>query len=168
MSLKRTLIASGAATAMALALVGGTAFAENTPGSTLVEKIATKFNVDKAEVQKVFDEDRDAHHAEMEKKYEERLSKAVTDGKLTAEQKDKILAKHKELKAQMEARKESFADKTHEERKAEMDKQHEEIQAWLKSNNIPEEYFGFMMKAPGPGKDGPGHGGGMRVHFEAR
>lgn len=166
MSIKRTLLTVGAAGTIGLLVAGGAVMAHNTTtgNNTLVEKIATKFNVSKDEVQKVFDEDKEVRHAEMEKKYEERLAQAVKDGKLTTEQKDKILAKHKEMKVQMKAMHADVKDKT--EHKAAMKKHHEEMQAWLKANNIPEEYMRFVIKADGPGK--ASHGGGMRMHFESK
>lgn len=174
MQIRKTLVAAGAATVFGAATMVGVAQAATTTGSdNLVDKISQRFNVDKAEVQKVFDEERTARQAEREQRYEERLSQAVKDGKLTEDQKTKLLAKHKELKAEMEKRHESreaergdMAQKTEaerealvEQRKAEMDKQRAEIEAWEKANNIPSGYL--MMKGHG-GKGGHGGPGGGR------
>lgn len=169
MQLKRTMVAAGAATVIGAASMAGIANAAQTStSSSLVDKIAQRFNVDKNEVQKVFDEDRSSRQAAMEQRYEERLTQAVKDGKLTEDQKSKLLAKHKELKAAMEskrdsmkAERESMESKTEAERqaamqqrKAEMDQQKADIEAWEKANNIPSGYL--MMGGPG----GRGHGFG--------
>lgn len=179
MQVRKTLVAAGAVTAIGAATMVGVAQAATTTSSdSLVDKISTRFNVDKSEVQKVFDEDRTARQAEMEQRYEARLTQAVKDGKLTEDQKTKLLAKHKELKAQMQkqhesrkAEREAMAGKTEaerealmEQRKTEMDKQKSEIEAWEKANGIPTGYLGFgmHMKGGGPGGHG-GPGGGDRL-----
>lgn len=70
----------------------------------------------------------------MEARYEERLNQAVKDGKLTEEQKTKILAKHKELMKEIEAdreankgKREDFQNKTEAERKALMEQRKAEM-----------------------------------------
>lgn len=60
--------------------------------------------------------------AAMEQKHEEHLNQLVKDGKLTAAQKQLIIAKHKALKAEMEAKR-------------------TELEIWAKANNIPMEYL---------------------------
>jgi len=114
------------------------------PHDSLIQRLVTKFGLNEADVKQVFDEEMETRHAEMEKRMEERLNQAVTDGKLTEEQKQKILAKHEEMKANREAAMESFENMTDEERKAAMEAKHEELQTWAEENDIPEEYF--MMK----------------------
>lgn len=123
------------------------------PMNTLVTKIADKFNVDKAEVQKVFDENHKEMQAKHEEKYVARLDQLVKDGTITAEQKTLLLNKHKELLSQMESNKDKFKDLTPEERKAQMDKHRTEIEAWAKENGVDAKYL--MMKM-GHGKGGPG------------
>lgn len=172
MQIRKTLLAAGAVTVIGAATMAGVAQAATTAGSdNLVDKLSQRFNVDKTEVQKVFDEDRTARHAGMEKRYEERLTQAVKDGKLTEDQKSKLLAKHKELRAEMDKRHESreaergaMAGKTEaereafmEQRKSEMDKQKSEIEAWEKTNNIPSGYL--MVKGHGGHGGKGGHGG---------
>src|SRR4051812_10842071 len=103
----------------AIALIGATALGvtaaqaasdDTNPQSPLVQKIADKFHLDKTKVQAVFDEDRQSHQATMEAKYEERLAQAVTDGKLTADQKTKVLAEHKQLQSEMDAQMKQVQD----------------------------------------------------------
>jgi hypothetical protein len=117
--------------------------------TSIVEKIASKFNLNKAEVQKVFDEERTVHEAEHQQAMKDRLAQAVKDGKLTQDQADKITAKQAEMKAYMD----SLKDKTHEERHMAMESKRTELEQWAKDNNIPTEYLGKM------GGRG-GHGGG--------
>jgi hypothetical protein len=66
----------------------------------------------------------------MQTKYEERLTQDVTDGKITSEQKELILAKHKELEGAT-------------------------LEAWAKENGINSSY---LMGGFGGGKHG-GMGG---------
>ena len=164
MKAKKALLITGVTGIVGLASLGGVVSAANgsTGGDTLADKIATKFNLNKDEVQKVFDEDRKAHEAEHQAKMEEHLTQAVTDGKITADQKDAIIAKHAEVKAYMESLKDQ--DKTDEERKTLMRQKLEEVHQWAQDNGLSDY---FMMKGLG----GPGHGGhhgpmGLRMSVE--
>lgn len=118
----------------------------STNGNSLVDKIATTFNLNKDEVQKVFDEDRQTHESERQAKTKERLEQAVKDGKLTQEQVDKILAKQQEMESSMN----DLRDQTEEERKAAMETKRTELEEWAKNNNIPDE-FAHFLRGPGPG-----------------
>jgi len=118
--------------------------------STLVQKIADKFNLNKDEVQAIFDEDkairetemkaeREARRAEMQTKYEERLTQDVTYGKITEEQRKLILAKHKEMEANRETK---------------MEGNRTELEAWAKENGIDSSYL--MGGFGGRGRGGMG------------
>ncbi len=150
---------------MAIAGVGlfttAQAFAQETGTSTssIVQKIADKFNLNKDEVQKVFDEEHAARHAEMEVKYTEYLSQAVTDGKITEAQKELILAKRKELMAEREAKMAAMKDKTEAERRAAMKSERAALQEWATQNNIDLQYL-----RGGMGKGGPGHMKMMKIN----
>lgn len=134
-----------------LALVGlvgvgglGAAYAANETASNngyppIVKKLATKFNLSEDEVKKVFDEQRSEHQAEHKQKLEERLSQAVKDGKLTEDQKTKLLAKLEEIHAsRQEAR---------EEAKEAREQKHAEFKAWAEQNGINlEEVLPFVGK----------------------
>ncbi len=98
MQVRKNIAIAGAATAIGLAwLIVGVASAEtSSSSSSLVDKVAEKFNLNKDEVRNGFDENRTERQAEHEQHYEERLTQAVKDGKLTEDQKSKVLAKHKE------------------------------------------------------------------------
>jgi len=162
--MKKSLLVAGAVTSIGLAGVTGIGIASaatdntNAAGSSsLVDKIASKFNLNKSDVQAVFDQDRSDHEAKRQANVEKELSQAVTDGKLTSAQKDLILAKQKEFKSTMDSQRDSMKDKTREERKTFMDQQRTDLENWAKSNGIPTEYLRFVM----PG----GHGGPRGGHM---
>src|SRR4051812_426947 len=95
---RRVLLPMAAVAVVAAAAAGVTAVSAATPTdsqSSLVQKIADTFHLDKSKVQAVFDEHKSQVQADHQAKFEERLSQAVTDGKLTADQKTKILAEQK-------------------------------------------------------------------------
>jgi hypothetical protein len=139
--------------------------------SDLVAAIAAKFNLNTNDVQQVFDEQktkmdaqREEQRTQMETKAQEEfanhISRAVTDGKLTQEQADKILAKKAELAAQQEAQKTSMESIAQEERQVAietMKTQMDSLKQWATDNNIPEEYIPFIG-GRGHGMGGPGFG----------
>jgi hypothetical protein len=165
---RNSLIAGAALAALGISALGvGTTFAAekraegNGPFQGLVEAIATKFNLSTTEVQAVFDEQRDAMMADRQAKeaarLSERLSVAVTNGKITQEQADKIAAKVAELQAE---RKNAVMDDslTPEEREAAMKAEKEALKAWATENDVPLQYLheGFMGGPGGRGEHGKG------------
>ena len=121
--------------------IGGSAVLADdfSPHDTLITKIAQKFNLTESDVEAVFESVRDERQAEMKKLHEERLDQAVTDGVITQEQKNALVAK-------MQAH--------HEER----GQYREEMQNWFAEQGIDEtklrEYLGFGGHGPrgmGPG-----------------
>lgn len=167
MQLKKPLLIAGAiATIGAASTAAGVqaATSNSTKQDSIVDKISQKFNLNKDDVQKVFDEDRAAHETERQAKLEEKLSQAVKDGKITEDQKSKIIAKIAEIKADMETHKDTMKDKTAEERKALMEQKRTEIEAWAEENNIPLEYLMVMHFKGG----GPGPGGHGEFHMKIR
>jgi hypothetical protein len=134
---------------------------------SMIERIATKFNLNKDEVQKVFEEERIERQKNMQENFEKRLTDAVTKGDLTEVQKNLIIAKKAEIEAQREnirgnreSNFENLKSMTAEERKAEMEKRRaemkahqEEVAAWAKENGINVQYLPGMMG---------GHEGGSR------
>lgn len=106
----------------------------------IFEIIAEKFGLKKGDVQKVVQD----HHKQ---KAEERLNKAVEDGKITEDQKKKIIEK---MEDNFKFR-ESLKDKSPEERKEAIKKHREEMKKWAEENKIPIQ---FIMPHP--------HRGGMR------
>ncbi|MEI7818995.1 MAG: hypothetical protein WCI47_02655 [bacterium] len=130
--------------------IGAVSAAQSTSGKSLADAIAARFNVNKTEVQQVIDQHRDEKKQGMEQNYEKRLQGAVDDKKLTSEQRDKLLAKHKELFADMQSQRDALKDKTPAERKAAMQAKRDEVTQWEKDNNIPAGYLnGSGMSGPG-------------------
>lgn len=150
-------------TAAAIVISGATllsttqAFAQSTtsgldPRSSLVQKLADKFGLNKDEVQAVFDQSRQEMQAQRTAEYESRLSQLVKDGKITEAQKQLILAKHKELQSKHLTIMESMKDKNGDERRDAMEAEHEDLEEWAKQNGIDPKYLMFKfghMKGPG-------------------
>lgn len=126
------------------------------PMSSLVDKLVSKFHLNKADVQKVFDDS----HSEMEAKHEAnqsaRLQKLVDEGTITAEQKTKIEAKLKELKTAREANKDSMQNLSKTERKAKMDAERTALETWAKDNGINLTKLQGVFRGGGYGGFGPG------------
>lgn len=157
MKLRKSLIIAATVGTVGVASMVGSGLANaatGTAGTSLVDKIASTFNLNKADVQKVFDQNRSDREAQQQAKVEADLSQAVTDGKITADQKAKILAKRSELQAQRDADKASMQTKTDAERKAAMDAKRAEMQKWASDNGISTEYLRYV--AGGHGRGGPG------------
>ncbi len=114
---------------------------QNNPMSSLIEKIAFKFNLNKADVQAVFDQDRADHESERESQYEDQLSQYVKEGKITQTQKQLILAKHKEMIANHQSEMQNNQNLTKEEKHAARDKKQRELKDWATQNNIDIKYL---------------------------
>lgn len=161
MNVKKPLLVAGVASSIAfgsmasLSAVTSADTSSSSDGqSSLIDKLASKFNLDKNEVKAVFEADRTEHEAARQKEVETALTQAVKDGKLTSDQKDKILAKRTELKSQMEANRDSMKNKSDAERKAAMDANKAAIDKWASDNGIPQDYIKYLMGGP---HGGPGH-----------
>jgi polyhydroxyalkanoate synthesis regulator phasin len=115
-----------------LAGAGATAWAATTDNTNkypvIVDKLAEKFNLNRDEVKKVFDEQKKLKHEQRQQKIENYLGKKVKDGTITQGQKDKILAKLKELRQQLKENKH--------ERRANHQKIHDELKQWAANNGI--------------------------------
>lgn len=72
---------------------------------------------------------------------EERLTKLVSEGKITEEQKSLILAKEEEMEAARQAQMESETELTEEERKAAMEEEQAELRKWAEENGIDMQYL---------------------------
>lgn len=165
MAMKKQLIAAGVATVIGVTGLGaGVAHAATSsedsdgPMSSLVSAIATKFNLDKTQVQEVFDEQRETMEKEREEKVQTELKQLVTDGKLTQAQADAITAKRTELQAAREANKDSMKDLSSDERKAKMDEQKTALDTWAKEQGISTNYLRYVMGHGPGGHGGPGRG----------
>ena len=155
-SKKTKLLVISAITLGVLTLGGALGFgivnAEGTDNyPSIVKKIAEKFNLNTNEVNKVFKENRQERQAECQSKLEEKLNKAVEEGKITEEQKKAILDKHNEMKE----KREELKNLSPEERKEAMKGLREEMKKWAEENNIDLKQF-FMQKAKGRKGNGLG------------
>jgi hypothetical protein len=161
-TLKNKILVAGAATAVGLSGLAGfgmvSAESANTNDGTsgLVDKLVSKFNLDKDEVQKVFDADRAEHEVNREKEQGKKLQSLVDEGTITASQKTAIEAKLKELKATRDTNKVSMKDLTQDERKVKMEQQRSSLEAWAKEQGIDLTKLGGVFMRGGFG--GRGHG----------
>jgi hypothetical protein len=159
MNIKRPLLLAGVVSSIGLAgLTGNALVAAQTStnqSDTIVTKLAEKFNLKSEDVQAVFDEERAAREAERRTEADKVLAQAVTDGKLTSEQKDKIIAKRTELEENRESKREAFQNMTDEQRRDEKDTKRAELDKWASDNGIPTEYQRYVMGG-GHGHRGPG------------
>ncbi|OGI29116.1 MAG: hypothetical protein A2288_01180 [Candidatus Moranbacteria bacterium RIFOXYA12_FULL_44_15] len=144
--------------------ISGANAAENGRGFFLVEKIAEKFGLNKDEVEKVFEENRQEQQTRMKTNSEEKLSEAVSKGELTETQKQLIIAKRAELEQEREKNREAHRNLSDEERKAEMEKQRAEmngkreaLEKWAKENGID---MAHLMGMGGGMNHGGRHNGG--------
>lgn len=143
----RNIILPVAALAVGLGIAGGVAVhAANNPTAmdsvnSLVDSIATKFNLNRTDVQQVFDEHKTQMQSQRDEFYKNKLTEAVTANKLTQEQADKIIAKRAEIKAQFEVNRDNLETQTLAEHRAFMDKLKADLKQWEKDNNIPSGYL---------------------------
>lgn len=121
------------------------------PFSSFIQSLAQKLGITQDKVQSAVDTLRTERQKEMQKLYEEKLTQAVKEGKLTEAQKKLLLEKHASLKNQFDADWKKRQD------------QRNQLQDWLEKNNIDPQYlFG------GYGRMGGGKGQGMQKEFGGR
>lgn len=130
------------------------------PMSSLVDAIASKFNLNKAEVQAVFDTEHSKMEAARETDVKATVAQLVKDGKLTQPQADAINAKRAELDKEREANRTSDQSLTDAQRQAKMQERRTAMDKWFTDNNIPTAYR-YLVMGGGRGHGGPG-GHGMR------
>jgi len=138
--MKNTVIAIGVVVAIVVGVsfVSPYTFAQDmvSPKNSLVEKLASTFNLDKTKVQAVFDQEFKAHHAERQAKFEEKLTQLVKDGKISEAQKQLLLQKHQQMQESRQEQMEKMKSMTVEERKAAMEAHKKELENWAKENDI--------------------------------
>lgn len=120
--------------------------------SDLVENLASKFNLDPAAVEQVFEDTEDERRSE-------RLQEAVDDGDITAEQKTMIESKLDEHEAKIQ----EINDKelTATERIEAMQGLREEMEDWADENDIPSMFIMMGRMGGRGGRDGMMMDGGM-------
>lgn len=126
--------------------------------SSIVQKIAAKFNLNPADVQSVFNENRTERISQMQTKFEDTLTQDVKDGKITDAQEQLILDKRKELLAQSQTNRDTWKNMTPDQRKTVFDNQKNDLQNWAKQNGIDIKYlFGGFGRFRGFGMRGGMH-----------
>lgn len=156
----RKAIATFALGAALITVVPGT-FAQgygNTNHDSLIQKIIQKFGLKEADVRSVFDSFHQDRETQMEKRYEDRLTQLVKDGKITEAQKKLMITKHEEMQKYMQSQRDALKDKTPEQRKAIMDAKRAEIEKWAKDNGIDIQYLQPRFGRPGGHMGGRGMG----------
>ena len=152
--------------ALALVLLGGIgitavkADAQGVQGNheTIIQKLVERFGLNQQEVESVFDEVREERHAQMQAKYEEKLDALVQEGKITEEQKEAIIAKHEEMRAEKQENFGFWKDLEPEERRAKMEEHRAEMQAWADEKGIDLSLIGGLGGRKGMGRGGIGSG----------
>lgn len=156
--LKRTLIIGAGVASVGVAGLAGVATtsaltaSDSSTGTSLIDKLVTKFNLNKDEVQAVFDAERTEHMAEMKAERAEALKTALSDGKLTQVQYDYIVNAQVEIDALIEASG-SREDQSDEE-KAAIKEKFETLRDWFKDQNLNLRDLGI---SPGHGRGGFGN-----------
>lgn len=117
--------------------VGKQAFASNQ--SNMAGKLAEKLNVSEDQVSTAMDSIREERHAERTAEISTNLDKAVTDGVITAEQKQQIL-----------------------DQKTKLEQQRRENEQWKTDSGIDFEKLREYHIGSGMGMGGRGHGKGMK------
>lgn len=152
MRLHKPLVISGALVTAGMAGLVATqavSAANDTSGQQgLVDRIASTFNLNKTDVQKVFDEEHKSRETERHQKFEERVKQAVDDGKISQDLADQLIAKQKE----MQTYRDSIKDKPADERRTLMKAKHDEMAKWMQDNNIDKS----LLKMGGRGFGGHG------------
>jgi hypothetical protein len=164
---KKQLISAAIVTALAggigltgVASVSAQQAQQDDGSSSLADRLATKFNLNKDEVKTEIDAEHEARHAEreteMKQNRETQLQKLVDAGTITADQKAAIIAKQDEIHTKMEELKNN--GKTRDENKDAMEALRDEFETWAESQGIN---LDDIRPADG-GRGGKGkHGGPM-------
>ena len=145
MNARTKLLIAGSATALVLTGTSLTRAASPTNSSTnsLVSELAARFNVNKTDVQAVFDQNHQEQMAQHQKNETDSLNQAVANGTLTSSQRDLIVAKQAELKTKMTALKGETATT----RQADIKKLMADTKIWATTNNIDLKWLHGGMNA---------------------
>lgn len=120
--------------------------------ATRVTELAERFNLDESEVQSYFEEKKAEHQEEREAARAEFVAGLVEDGTLTQEQADELAAMKDDIKSEVQALKESGAER--EEIKALMEENRAAVEAWAEAEGLD---LDAIRPEKGEGQRG-GHG----------
>lgn len=156
-SLKKSVVIGLSAASLGLAGIGGitaVSAATTTDGSesnSIVDKIATKFGLNKDEVKAVFETDRADHQKEMKEKQTTKLAEAVSNGTITQAQADHISDAWAEIEA-LRGESASPQDESDDTRAAIREKR-DALKTWAREQDIDLKLIGGFG---GHGLGGPG------------
>jgi uncharacterized protein (DUF433 family) len=149
MNIKKVILPAFAVIVIGAGIVGGSPVNAQTVTPTqtvsknnffneMVDFIAQKFGLDKAKVQSAMTEFHDKKKSEiqqnMQQREQDRLTKLVSEGKITETQKQAILTKLSSLKDKINA--DTLKNMTPQERKQYMQTQRDELKSWAQSQGI--------------------------------
>lgn len=124
MKMNKNLLLAGVVTTIAVGslLSVSSASADSASGDSLIDKIASKFSLNRDEVEAVFNENRAEQQAERAADFSENLQDKVDSGDITADQKSLIESKFAELQTARETEREA-------------------LQQWAEDNGIDMKYI---------------------------
>lgn len=160
MKVSKSLVSAGILTAVAvgsLAGVGAVNAFDNAQQDGLIDRIATDTGVDREKIAASFDAYHEEMHTKMETERSAHLQELVDTGKITAEQKTALEAKHDEMEAERESWKSQNLSR--EEMRDKMHAARDEFETWAEQQGIDLE----IVRPEGRPGFGGGHGrpGGM-------
>ncbi len=144
---KRVIIPTIALIAILGAVTIGTVTvsAQSPMYGNLITQIAQKFNLKESDVQDVVNQVRATQQTTMKTKWQDRLTQAVTDGKITDVQRQAIIAKHNELQTQFT----SLQGLSVTDRKAKMAQIQSDLKTWATANGLDSKFLGLIGMRPG-------------------
>lgn len=104
--------------------------------SSLVQTLATRFNLDESQVKAVFDEIREQKKAQRQTQLQEKLQKAVESGKLTEEQKVSLIQLHEAHRAEVQALYDADSEVTPEQRRLLFEKFKNTLNEWAEKEGV--------------------------------
>ncbi|MBC7581674.1 hypothetical protein H7097_02270 [Aeromicrobium sp.] len=123
---------------MSAATDPSTTSSSTSASTSLIDKLTAKFNLNKADVQAVVDQDRQDRHAQMEADQKAKLAAAVTDGKLTQAQADHISQVMSEIKTlRPDTDPKSVSDTVRAQIKTKLD----DLKTWATTNKVDMQYI---------------------------
>lgn len=156
--LKRTLIIGAGVASVGIAGLAGVATTsaltstEGDGSTSIIDKLVSKFGLNKDEVKAVFDENRSERMADIKADRAEALKTALSDGKISQAQYDHIVTAQVEIEALIDSSG-PREDQTDEQRAA-IKAKFDELRTWFDDQNIDVKDLGI---GGGPGGRG-GHG----------
>ncbi len=147
----------------ATAIIGGSILAVNQvramgygQNGSMIQMLAEKLGKSEAEVQTALDAVHQERITNGQLDYESELTKAVSAGKLSEEQKQLLLRKRQEIQQERE------------DQRGLMMARHDELEQWAQDNGIAPEYLYGMGRREdrGPRGTNGGYGEKMRANFQ--